>query len=79
MFVWVLERFCGDDASYDFVNVFAERDNAINYVLRTYPDDWRVQNETPSSTEIWHHQMWEQPRKTRLDVATWVVTRCEVK
>jgi hypothetical protein len=80
MKVWVLERFCTDDCSYDFEGkIFTERDKAIDFVFREYETDWRIQNETETVTEMWIADVWEVERKTRHDVATFIITACEVQ
>jgi hypothetical protein len=81
MNVWALKWFCSDTNSYDFIDkLFHGRDNAIDFVLDSCPNiDWRIQNETEEQTEMWNADIWEYPHKSRLDVATFLITRCEVR
>jgi hypothetical protein len=77
--VWILQKFIVKANVYEFVDVFAERDDAIDCVLET-ENDWRIQNETETSTEIWDFVSWEHPsRETWQFKPEFMITLVQVK
>lgn len=87
MQVWILKRFCSDSAGYDFIDVFATRNNAINYVYNNCGSyegiptgAWAIHNETETQSEVWS-EGWYIPfsERSRLEQPNFLVTRREVR